>query len=124
MSRAAFEPVFVVDDAPHLRPLAAVLGESASALVAFVDGERARLIPLTSEGVGEEVALASAVPGHHRRGGWAQLARQYADAHRSISPNTMSNEPISADMSASMCLRPNGSSACKEANPGARILQR
>jgi peptide subunit release factor 1 (eRF1) len=80
-SRAAFEPVFAVGDAPHLRPLAAVLGESVSALVAFVDGERARLIPLTSEGVGEEVVLASAVPGHHRRGGWAQLAQSRYSRH-------------------------------------------
>jgi hypothetical protein len=46
-SRAAFEPAFVVGDAPHLRPLAAMLGEHPAAIVAFVDGERARLIPVT-----------------------------------------------------------------------------
>jgi peptide subunit release factor 1 (eRF1) len=80
-SRAPFEPAFVVGDVAYLRPLAAVLGENPPALVAFVDGERARLIPLTTEGVGEEVVLQSAVPGHHRRGGWAQLAQSRYARH-------------------------------------------
>ena len=57
------------------------------------------------------------------------FARQHFDMrlinfHRSISPNTTSNEPMIALTSASMCFLPNGSSACSEANPGARILQR
>jgi hypothetical protein len=81
MSRAAFVPAFVVGDGPHLRPLAAMLGEHPAALVAFVDGERARLIPLTPEGGGEEMVLESAVPGQHRRGGWAQLAQSRYSRH-------------------------------------------
>jgi peptide subunit release factor 1 (eRF1) len=58
-----------------------MLGERPAALVAFVDGERARLIPLTPEGVGEEMVLESAVPGQHRRGGWAQLAQSRYARH-------------------------------------------
>jgi peptide chain release factor subunit 1 len=80
-ARNAFEPAFVVGDAPYLRPLAAMLGEHPPALVAFVDRERARLIPLTTEGPEEGVVLVSAVPGQHRRGGWAQLAQSRYARH-------------------------------------------
>jgi hypothetical protein len=80
-SRSVFEPALTVRDVPYLRPLAAMLGERPAALVAFVDGERARLIPLTPEGVGEEMVLESAVPGQHRRGGWAQLAQSRYARH-------------------------------------------
>jgi peptide subunit release factor 1 (eRF1) len=80
-TRGPFEPAFVVGDAPYLRPLAAMLAESPPALVVFVDGEHARLIPLTTEGVDEEVVLESAVPGQHRRGGWAQLAQSRYARH-------------------------------------------
>ena len=79
--RVPFESAFVVADAPHLSPLAALLEKTPSALVVFVDGESARLVPLTTEGVGEEVALESEVPGHHRRGGWAQLAQSRYQRH-------------------------------------------
>ena len=79
--RVPFESAFVVADAPHLSPLAALLEQTPSALVVFVDGESARLVPLTAEGVGEEVALESEVPGHHRRGGWAQLAQSRYQRH-------------------------------------------
>jgi hypothetical protein len=44
------------------------------------------------------------------------------DGHRSISPNTMSSEPMIAETSASMCPRVRKSIACKCANEGARIL--
>jgi peptide chain release factor subunit 1 len=80
-SRGSFEPAFVVGDAPYLRPLAAMLGEHPPALVAFVDRERARLIPLTTEGPQDEVVLESTVPGQHRRGGWAQLAQSRYARH-------------------------------------------
>ncbi|MEK6665849.1 MAG: hypothetical protein AABZ20_05440, partial [candidate division NC10 bacterium] len=79
--RVPFESAFVVAEAPHLSPLAALLEQTPSALVVFVDGESARLVPLTTEGVGEEVALESEVPGHHRRGGWAQLAQSRYQRH-------------------------------------------
>jgi peptide subunit release factor 1 (eRF1) len=80
-SRGPFEPAFVVGVAPYLRPLAGMLSEHPPALVGFVDRERARLIPLTTEGPGEEVVLESAVPGQHRRGGWAQLAQSRYARH-------------------------------------------
>jgi peptide chain release factor subunit 1 len=80
-SRGSFEPAFVVGDTPYLRPLAAMLGEHPPALVGFVDRERARLIPLATEGPEEEVVLESAVPGQHRRGGWAQLAQSRYARH-------------------------------------------
>lgn len=76
-----FENAFVVADAPFLRPLAAALEEAPSTLIVFVDGESARLIPLSAEGAGEEVALQSDVPGHHRRGGWALLAQSRYQRH-------------------------------------------
>src|SRR5215831_3345567 len=41
---------------------------------------------------------------------------------RSISPNTMSSEPMIAETSASMCPRLKKSIACRWANDGARIL--
>lgn len=45
-------------------------------------------------------------------------------AHRSISPNTMSREPITAETSASMWPRFIQSMAARCGKPGARILQR
>src|SRR5262249_38745227 len=44
--------------------------------------------------------------------------------YRSISPKTMSIEPITATRSASMWPAHMKSVACRKANPGARILQR
>jgi len=79
--RVPFENAFVVADAPFLRPLAALLEKTPSALVVFVDGESARLMPLDAEGAGEEVTLESEVPGRHRRGGWAQLAQSRYQRH-------------------------------------------
>jgi hypothetical protein len=45
-----------------------------------------------------------------------------AAGQRSISPNTMSREPMIAETSASMCPRLKKSMACRWANEGARIL--
>lgn len=81
-----FAPAFVVDDRPHVRPLADVVEESPAALVVFVDGKSARLIPFGPQGEGQEVVLESEVPGRHRRGGWALLAesryRRHIEDHR------------------------------------------
>src|SRR5262249_18993531 len=44
--------------------------------------------------------------------------------HRSISPNTISIEPMIATTSASMWPLDRKSIACRKAKPGARILQR
>jgi hypothetical protein len=52
----------------------------------------------------------------------AKLAKSKQCAHRSISPNTISREPMIAATSASMCPRLKPSIACKWANEGARIL--
>ena len=77
---------FVVAEAPFLRPLAAMLGESPSTLVVFVNTECARLIPLTVHGVGSELVLGSDVASRHSPVGWIQLGqtqyRRYIDNHR------------------------------------------
>jgi peptide subunit release factor 1 (eRF1) len=84
--RAPFESSFVVAERPDLRPLAGMLEDLASALVVFVDGECARLIPLHPTGAEDEVRLEADVPGHHRRGDWAQLAQsgyaRHIETHR------------------------------------------
>jgi peptide subunit release factor 1 (eRF1) len=77
--RVSVGDAFVVDEVPHLRPLAAVLEGAPAALVVFVDTESARLIPLDPGG--EEIRLEHEVPGHHRRGGWAQLAQSRYQRH-------------------------------------------
>jgi peptide subunit release factor 1 (eRF1) len=85
-ARTPFPERFRVDDHPDLGELAALVDEREAAVVVFVDGESARLIPLYPGGVGEAVALEHDVPGHHRRGGWAQLAQsryaRHIEAHR------------------------------------------
>lgn len=81
-----FEPAFVVAETPHLVPLAAVVGAAAGALVVFVDTETARLTPWAPGARGDDVILESDVPGHHRQGGWSQLAQsnyqRHIQAHR------------------------------------------
>jgi peptide subunit release factor 1 (eRF1) len=76
----------VVGDRPFLRPLADVVEGHPPAVVVFVDGRSARLVPLGVERPGGEVRLESDVPGHHRRGGWALLAesryRRHIDERR------------------------------------------
>ena len=79
--RVPFEDTFVVAPRPYVMPLAAVGPEVPSAIVVFVDGESARLIPVAPDGPDEEVRLASEVPGHHRRGGWALLAQSRYQRH-------------------------------------------
>lgn len=79
--RVPFEDTFVIGDTPFLGPLAAVHEVVPTAVIAFVDSESARLVPVSAEGAGPEVALESEVPGHHRRGGWAQLAQSRYQRH-------------------------------------------
>lgn len=85
-SRIAFENTFAVGETPLLRPLMELDAGAPTALVVFIDTESARLVTLTATGAGEEVALRSDVPGHHSRGGWAQLAqsryRRHIQDHR------------------------------------------
>ncbi len=84
--RTPFEERFVAGERPDLGALAGLLDEHASAMVVFVDGECARLIPLHPIGADEEVRLEGDVPGHHRRGNWAQLAQsgyaRHIETHR------------------------------------------
>ncbi len=74
-SRVPFENAFTVAETPLLRPLLELGEKAPSTLVVFVDTETARLVPLTATGAGEEVTLVADVPGHHSRGGWAQMAQ-------------------------------------------------
>jgi peptide subunit release factor 1 (eRF1) len=79
--RAPFDDTFVLDDTPFLQPLAAVADKAPVALVVFVDGTSARLIPLDTTGTGEEVRLEAEVEGRHRTGGWAALAQARYQRH-------------------------------------------
>ncbi len=79
--RVPFRDALVVAEAPFLLPLLEALEETPPSLVVFVDGESARFVPLGPDGAGEEVRLESDVPGHHKRGGWAQLAQSRYQRH-------------------------------------------
>lgn len=84
--RTPFPNTFAVAERPLLTPLAVLAAETSPAIVVFVDGSHARLIPIDPAGPGEEVTLYHAVPGRHNRGGWAQLAQsryqRHVEAHR------------------------------------------
>lgn len=80
-SRVPFENTFMVAETPLLRPLLELGEQAPSTLVVFIDTETARLVALTPAGAGEEVALAADVPGHHSRGGWAQMAQSRYQRH-------------------------------------------
>lgn len=84
--RATFANAVVLGPRPSLRPLVEVLSAVAETLVVCVDLEHARLISIGQEGMRDEVALTGDVPGHHSRGGWAQLAQsryqRHIEAHR------------------------------------------
>jgi peptide subunit release factor 1 (eRF1) len=79
--RVPFDDTFVVNDAPYLPPLAAVVDDTPAALVVFVDGASARLIPVTATGAGEELTLESPVEPRHKIGGWAALAQSRYQRH-------------------------------------------
>jgi hypothetical protein len=67
-------PGFVVAERPVLTAPAAFDDAVPSALVVFVDGVHARLIPFSAPN-GEEVILEHNVEGRRRQGGWALLAQ-------------------------------------------------
>ncbi len=79
--RVPFDNAFAVEDTPFLAPLSAAVQQTPSTLVAFVDTERARLMHVTREGLGEEVALATDMPGHHSRGEWVRMAQSRYERH-------------------------------------------
>jgi hypothetical protein len=85
-SRLPFVDSFAIGDRPHLAPLVEATEGALPALIVFVDGVSARLIPLGAEGAGDEVTLEHAVEGRHRQGGWALLAqsryKRHIEAHR------------------------------------------
>jgi peptide subunit release factor 1 (eRF1) len=81
LARVPFDERFVVAERPDLGGLLALLDEHAPAMVVFVDGESARLVPLHPGGAGEEVVLEGDVPNRHSRGGWAQLAQSRYARH-------------------------------------------
>lgn len=66
---------------PRLRPLIEALPGVEETLVVWLDREHSRMIPIGPEGAREEVALIADVPGHHKRGGWAQLAQSRYQRH-------------------------------------------
>lgn len=76
-----FTNSFVVADAPFLRPLAEQLRERPSTLVVFVDTESARLIPVTIEGIAEEVLLETEIAGRPSPGDWAQKTQTRYQRH-------------------------------------------
>ncbi len=84
--RGPCAPAFVVADRPFLTPLARLLGRAEPAVVAVVDGRRARLLSHDGAEGATEVTLDHDVPGRHARGGWAQLAQsryqRHLEAHR------------------------------------------
>jgi hypothetical protein len=79
--RAPVATAVILGSRPTLRPLVEALPEVDEMLVVSLDRAQARLIPIGPAGLRDEVALAADVPGHHRRGGWAQLAQSRYQRH-------------------------------------------
>lgn len=79
--RVAFTNAVVLGPRPRLRPLVEALPGAEETLVVWLDRQHARLIPVGPTGMRDELALTGDVPGHHRRGGWAQLAQAHYDRH-------------------------------------------
>src|SRR3989442_934731 len=79
--RMPFEPTFVVESTPFLRPLAGLPDDTPASLVVFVDGTTARLIPLNTTGPESEAVLEAQVEGRHSMGGWAALAQSRYQRH-------------------------------------------
>jgi peptide subunit release factor 1 (eRF1) len=84
--RVRFDDLFVINDRPFLKPLIEVLDETPAAMVVFVDGTSARLIPFGTGGPGDELVLEAHVERRHSAGGWAALAQsryqRHIEAHR------------------------------------------
>jgi len=79
--RVPFDNAFMVEDTPSLAPLAAAVQRTPSTLVVFADTESARLMHVSREGAGEEVVLATDMPGHHSRGEWVEFAQSRYERH-------------------------------------------
>src|SRR3989442_5827989 len=79
--RMPFEPTFVVESTPFLRPLAGLPDDTPASLVVFVNGTTARLIPLNTTGPESEAVLEAQVEGRHSMGGWAALAQSRYQRH-------------------------------------------
>jgi peptide subunit release factor 1 (eRF1) len=79
--RVPFDNAFAVEDTPFLAPLSAAVQQTPSTLVAFVDTESARLMHVSRGGPGEEVTLATDMPGHHSRGAWVRMAQSRYERH-------------------------------------------
>jgi release factor family 10 len=79
--RVAFANAVILGSRPSLRPLVEALPGVEETLVVSLDRDHARLISIGPEGMRDEVALAAEVPGHHKRGGWAQLTQSRYQRH-------------------------------------------
>jgi hypothetical protein len=66
---------FVVAGTVFLAPLASAIQQARPAVVAFVDTESARLVPLSLHGAGEHMVLESTGPDRQGHGDWAQMAQ-------------------------------------------------
>lgn len=80
-SRVAFEDRFMVEERAYLRPLAEAVEAAPPALIVWTDARHARLVPVAMDGAADELVLHHDVPGHHSRGGWAQLAQSRYQRH-------------------------------------------
>ena len=80
--RAPFEDVFVVADAPLLRPLAVFVEATPAALLIFVDAESARLWTITAAGVGAELVLVAETEEHPRTAGGPETTQAVYDRRR------------------------------------------
>jgi peptide subunit release factor 1 (eRF1) len=64
-----------------VRPLAEAIEAAPATLVVWTDARHARLVPVGLHGAREELLLQHDIPGHHSRGGWAQLAQSRYQRH-------------------------------------------
>jgi peptide chain release factor subunit 1 len=71
-----FEDEFTVADRPMLRQLARLDDDYTNALLVLVDSRAARVYEVVLGGFLAETDFASAVPGRHKQGGWAQARYQ------------------------------------------------
>ena len=70
------EKGLVIDHAPRVAPLIAVVGQLERYCTVLIDKSRARVFFLDLGGVEERYHIYGAVPGRHDQGGWAQARYQ------------------------------------------------
>jgi len=80
-----FEDEFAIADRPILRQLARLDDDYTNALLVLIDSRTARVYEIVLDGFLAEVDFASAVPGRHKQGGWAQARYQRRLHCRSLS---------------------------------------